>query len=63
MSIFVLIILSCYPNEDTCATKATYFQTEEECGRSAQRLADRLAAEKPKAKVTYFCYRQEKWSV
>ena len=57
--IYALIVLSCVYGDTTCEYRKTYFQTEAECGRHAQQLGDRLAAEKPKSKVTYFCYAQE----
>lgn len=56
---FALIVTSCTFDSAYCVQQKNYFPTEQECGVASARVAERLATEKPKAKVIYFCLEQD----
>jgi hypothetical protein len=56
---FALIITSCTYDSAYCVQQKNYFPTEQECGVASAKVASRLAIEKPKAKVIYFCLEQD----
>jgi len=58
-AIFALIVTSCTFGSEYCVQQKTYYRTEQECGAASDRVAQRVAVEKPKAKVIYFCLEQD----
>lgn len=56
---FALIVTSCTFDSVYCVQQKTYYHTQQECGVASAKVAERLAIEKPKAKVIYFCLEQD----
>lgn len=56
---WALVVVSCVlHSNDDCVSQKKYYQTEQQCGEAVAALEDKLGAEKPRAKILYFCQEQ-----